>query len=130
MIFKYITYALSSYMCRFNAIMYAQWVKGSSPTERAYSLRDGCWCIVLKLVQSILPVCDKPYHTNKRKVQKGEEYEVLRNCALRSSLSLKKRFTCSTIEPRNSGYRWTDRRDEKNYINLIIAKTREGNQTN
>ena len=32
--------------------------------------------------ESALPVCDKPYHTNKRKVQKGEEIEVLRNCTL------------------------------------------------
>jgi len=32
--------------------------------------------------ESVLPVCDKPKHTNKRKVQKGEEIEVMRNCAL------------------------------------------------
>ena len=32
--------------------------------------------------ESILPVCDKPDHKNKRKVQKWEEIEVLRNCAL------------------------------------------------
>jgi len=37
--------------------------------------------------ESILPVCDKPYHTNKRKVQKGEEIEVLRNCALQHALN-------------------------------------------
>jgi len=30
--------------------------------------------------ESVLPVCDKPYHTNKRKVQKRER--ILRNCAL------------------------------------------------
>ena len=29
--------------------------------------------------ESILPVCDKPYHTNKRKLQKREDIEVLRN---------------------------------------------------
>jgi len=27
-------------------------------------------------------VCDKPYHTNKRNVQKEEDMEVLRNYAL------------------------------------------------
>ena len=32
--------------------------------------------------ESVLPVCDRPYHTNKRKVQKGEKIELLRNCAL------------------------------------------------
>jgi len=30
----------------------------------------------------VFPVCDKPYHTNKRKVQIREEIEVLQNCAL------------------------------------------------
>jgi len=35
------------------------------------------------LVKEIVPpVCDKPYHINKSKVQKGEEIEVLQNCAL------------------------------------------------
>jgi len=29
--------------------------------------------------ESALRVCDKPYHTNKSKVQKAEEIEVLRN---------------------------------------------------
>jgi len=33
--------------------------------------------------ESVLPVCDKPYHTNNWILQKGEEIEVLRNCALR-----------------------------------------------
>ena len=37
---------------------------------------------------SVLPVCDKPYHTNKRKVRKGEEIEVFRNCALLSNSRL------------------------------------------
>ena len=32
--------------------------------------------------ESILLACDKPYHTNKRMVQKGEEIEVWRNRAL------------------------------------------------
>ena len=32
--------------------------------------------------ESVLPVCDKPNHTNERMVQKGEEIEVMRNCAL------------------------------------------------
>ena len=31
--------------------------------------------------ESVLPVCDKSYHTNKRILQKGEEIEVLRNNA-------------------------------------------------
>jgi len=31
--------------------------------------------------ESILPVWDQPYHANKRNIQKGEEIEVLRNCA-------------------------------------------------
>jgi len=35
---------------------------------------------------SILPVCDKPYHTNKRIVQKGEEIGVLRKYALSNQL--------------------------------------------
>jgi len=29
----------------------------------------------------VLSVCDKPYHTNKLKVQKAEELEVLRICS-------------------------------------------------
>ena len=37
--------------------------------------------------KSILPVCDKPYHMNKRTVQKGEEIEVWWNCALYMSVS-------------------------------------------
>jgi len=28
--------------------------------------------------ESVLPICDKPYNTNKRKVQKREEVEVMR----------------------------------------------------
>jgi len=28
--------------------------------------------------ENVLPICDKPYHTNKRNVQKGEEIEMLR----------------------------------------------------
>ena len=32
--------------------------------------------------ETALLVCDKSYHTKKRKVQKGEEIEALRNCAL------------------------------------------------
>jgi len=32
--------------------------------------------------EGILPVCDKPYHMNKRKVQKEEESAVLQNCTL------------------------------------------------
>jgi len=32
--------------------------------------------------ESILPVCDKPYHTNNRILQKWEELEKLRNYAL------------------------------------------------
>jgi len=32
--------------------------------------------------ESILPVCDKPYHTNTRNGQKGEEVEVLQKYAL------------------------------------------------
>ena len=31
--------------------------------------------------ESVLPVCDKPYHTNNRNVQKGEAIEVLPNYA-------------------------------------------------
>ena len=30
----------------------------------------------------IHPVCDKPYHMNTKKVQKGEEIKVLQNFAL------------------------------------------------
>ena len=30
--------------------------------------------------ESIFPVCDKHYHTNKSKVQKGEKIEFLRTC--------------------------------------------------
>jgi len=33
--------------------------------------------------ESVLPVCDKPFYMNKRKVQKGDEIEALRNCALK-----------------------------------------------
>jgi len=32
--------------------------------------------------ESVLPVCDKPYQTNKRKIQKREEIEVLQSYAL------------------------------------------------
>jgi len=32
--------------------------------------------------ESLLPVWDKPYHTNKSKVQKEEEIEVLWNYAM------------------------------------------------
>ena len=39
-------------------------------------------------VQSVLPVCDKPYHTNKRKVQNEEEILVLQKCALYDMLDL------------------------------------------
>jgi len=31
--------------------------------------------------ESILPVCDKPYHTNKNTAQNDEEIESLRNYA-------------------------------------------------
>jgi len=34
-----------------------------------------------KYKKSVLPVCDNPYHTYKRNVQKEEEIKVLRNCA-------------------------------------------------
>jgi len=37
---------------------------------------------VVNTKESLLPVCDKPYLTTKRKVQQGEEIEVLWNCAL------------------------------------------------
>jgi len=43
---------------------------------------DGWQCDLVNKKESILPVCDTPYHTNKQKVQKGEEIKVLRNCAL------------------------------------------------
>jgi len=32
--------------------------------------------------ESVLPVCDEPYHTNKRKVQKVEELKVVWDFAL------------------------------------------------
>jgi len=32
--------------------------------------------------ESVHPVCDQPYYTNKGKVQKGEKIEVFRNYAL------------------------------------------------
>ena len=38
--------------------------------------------------ESILPVCNKPYHTDKRILQKGKELEKLRNYAL---------FTINTV---------------------------------
>ena len=40
------------------------------------------WQYDLGNTKSIFPVCDKPYHTNIRNIQKGEEIEVLRNSAL------------------------------------------------
>jgi len=36
--------------------------------------------------ESIFPICDKPYHTNKRILQKGEEFKSLRNYALSRAL--------------------------------------------
>ena len=36
---------------------------------------------LVKTKESVLPVCSKLYYTNKRKVQKGEEIEVLQNCS-------------------------------------------------
>ena len=44
--------------------------------------------------ESVLPVCDKPYLTNKRKIQKREEIEVLCNYAqyvLESLLTLRQK---------------------------------------
>jgi len=37
---------------------------------------------LLNTKENILPVCDKPYHTNQRRVQKGGKIEDLRNYAL------------------------------------------------
>jgi len=37
---------------------------------------------VVNSKESVLPVCDKNYHTNKRKVQKGEEFKLVRDCGL------------------------------------------------
>jgi len=42
------------------------------------------WIRVSDLVntkESVLPVCNKPYHTNKRNIQKGEETKDMRNYA-------------------------------------------------
>ena len=43
---------------------------------------------IVKTKESTLSGCDKPYHTNKRKVQKRDKIEVLMNCALTFLLSL------------------------------------------
>jgi len=40
-----------------------------------------CQFDLVNTTESILPVCDYPYHTNKKERTKGEEIEVLRNCA-------------------------------------------------
>jgi len=43
---------------------------------------------LVKTKESVLPVYDKPHHTNKRKVQKWEEIKVLQNCALHTQTRL------------------------------------------
>jgi len=35
-----------------------------------------CQSDLVNIKESVLPVCVKPYNTNKRKVRKGEEIEV------------------------------------------------------
>jgi len=37
--------------------------------------------IVIYTKEIILPICDKQYHMNKRKVKKGKKIKVLQNCA-------------------------------------------------
>ena len=64
---------------------------------QSWPFYNSTWSILIQLIrvmivrwqyhrvnakEIVLPVCDKSYHTNKRKVQKGEEIEVLRNCAM------------------------------------------------
>jgi len=45
---------------------------------------NGLECQVTNLTvntkESVFPVCNKPYHKNKRKLQKGEEVGVLWDC--------------------------------------------------
>ena len=48
--------------------------------------------------EHLLPVCDKPYHTNKRNVQTGEINKKLRKCALFSLNCLPARNEFSTVE--------------------------------
>ena len=51
--------------------------------ESSQTVNHNQW-ISVKIVRwqkAVLSVCDKPFNTNKRKVEKGEEIYVLRNCA-------------------------------------------------
>jgi len=43
---------------------------------------NNCQFDLVNTKESVLPVWNKPYHTIKRKAQKGEEIDVLRNCSL------------------------------------------------
>ena len=47
--------------------------------------------------ESILPVCDEPYYTNKRKAQKGEEIEDLWSCALNINIEVTIYSACNII---------------------------------
>jgi len=70
-------------------------IMDSSPTS-IMIIYDSTWSILIQWIrvmivgwhsdqvntkESILPFCDKPYHTNKRRVQIGEGIEALQNCA-------------------------------------------------
>ena len=54
--------------------------------------------------ESILPVCDKPYHTNKRIVQKGKEIGVL----LKYALNVHVHFRICTVTSPCTLWRWSD----------------------
>jgi len=38
--------------------------------------------------ESILHVCDKPYHKNKKKYRKGEEFEILQKSCCKADICL------------------------------------------
>jgi len=59
---------LYQYMTSFNQMDNGYIVRGQSDLEYTK--------------QSVIPVCDQLYHTNKGKLQKMEEIDVLRNYAL------------------------------------------------
>jgi len=53
-----------------------------NPMNKSYDCLDN-----LKYRRSRTSCLCEPYHTNKRKEQKGEEIEVMQNCALPSPLN-------------------------------------------
>jgi len=61
-----------------------QYMVNFNPTDKVYE----CQVTILPKVytkESVLPIRDKPYHTNKRNIQKVEVIEILRNYAFTSS---------------------------------------------